>query len=57
MIVTISPATDEEVQSGEIGRRLRQFNYTLSASTRRRSTSGSTREMLTGRWLNDALTG
>jgi GNAT superfamily N-acetyltransferase len=27
MTVTISPATDEEVQSGEIGRRLRQFNY------------------------------
>jgi len=27
MIVTISPATAEEVQSGEIGRRLREFNY------------------------------
>ena len=27
MTVTISPATEEEVQSGEIGRRLRQFNY------------------------------
>lgn len=26
--VTISPATEEEVQSGEIGRRLREFNYT-----------------------------
>src|SRR5262245_24684914 len=28
MTVTISPATEEEVQSGEIGRRLREFNYT-----------------------------
>jgi len=28
MTVTISPATEEEVQSGEIGRRLRDFNYT-----------------------------
>ena len=27
MTVTISPATEEEVQSGEIGRRLREFNY------------------------------
>ncbi len=25
--VTISPATEEEVRSGDIGRRLRQFNY------------------------------
>lgn len=25
--VSISPATDEEVRSGDIGRRLRQFNY------------------------------
>jgi ribosomal protein S18 acetylase RimI-like enzyme len=25
--ITISPATDEEVRSGDIGRRLRQFNY------------------------------
>jgi GNAT superfamily N-acetyltransferase len=25
--VTVSPATDEEVRSGDIGRRLRQFNY------------------------------
>src|SRR5262245_52257638 len=29
MTVTISPATDEEVQSGEVGRRLREFNYTF----------------------------
>jgi GNAT superfamily N-acetyltransferase len=29
MTVTISPATEEEVQSGEIGRRLREFNYTF----------------------------
>jgi len=28
MSATISPATEEEVQSGEIGRRLREFNYT-----------------------------
>jgi GNAT superfamily N-acetyltransferase len=28
MTVTVSPATAEEVQSGEIGRRLREFNYT-----------------------------
>lgn len=28
MTVVISPATEEEVRSGEIGRRLRQFNYT-----------------------------
>ena len=28
MTVTISPATEEEIQSGEIGRRLREFNYT-----------------------------
>jgi len=28
MTVTISPATEEEVQSGEIGRRLREFNST-----------------------------
>ena len=28
MTVTISPATEEEVQSGEIGRRLCEFNYT-----------------------------
>ena len=28
MTVAISPATEEEVQSGEIGRRLREFNYT-----------------------------
>src|SRR5262245_6822771 len=28
MTVTISTATEEEVQSGEIGRRLREFNYT-----------------------------
>jgi hypothetical protein len=27
MIVTISAATDDEVQSAEIGRRLREFNY------------------------------
>jgi ribosomal protein S18 acetylase RimI-like enzyme len=27
MTVTISPATEEEVQSGEVGRRLRAFNY------------------------------
>ena len=27
MTDTISAATDEEVQSGEIGRRLREFNY------------------------------
>lgn len=25
--VTVSPATDEEVHSGDIGRRLRRFNY------------------------------
>lgn len=25
--ITISPATDDEVRSGDIGRRLRQFNY------------------------------
>src|SRR5687768_7043021 len=25
--ITISPATDEEIRSGDIGRRLRQFNY------------------------------
>ena len=25
--VTVSPATEEEVRSGDIGRRLRQFNY------------------------------
>lgn len=25
--VTVSPATEEEVQSGDIGRRLRHFNY------------------------------
>jgi len=25
--VTVSPATDEEVRSGDIGRRLRHFNY------------------------------
>src|SRR5262249_60935536 len=28
MTVTISPATEEEIQSGDIGRRLREFNYT-----------------------------
>lgn len=28
MTVNISPATEEEVRSGEIGRRLREFNYT-----------------------------
>ena len=28
MTVIISPATEEEVLSGEIGRRLREFNYT-----------------------------
>jgi len=27
--VTVSPATDEEVRSGDIGRRLRHFNYGL----------------------------
>src|SRR3954470_11761433 len=27
MNVTISPATDEEVQSGYVGRQLREFNY------------------------------
>jgi GNAT superfamily N-acetyltransferase len=27
--LTISPATDEEVQSGDIGRRLRHFNYSV----------------------------
>jgi GNAT superfamily N-acetyltransferase len=25
--ITVSPATDEEVRSGDIGRRLRRFNY------------------------------
>jgi len=28
MTFTISPAIEEEVRSGEIGRRLREFNYT-----------------------------
>jgi GNAT superfamily N-acetyltransferase len=27
MTITISPASDEEVRSGDIGRRLREFNY------------------------------
>ncbi|MDB5911551.1 MAG: N-acetyltransferase, partial [Ramlibacter sp.] len=27
MTITICPATDEEVRSGDIGRRLREFNY------------------------------
>lgn len=28
MTITITPATEEEVRSGEVGRRLREYNYT-----------------------------
>ena len=63
MTVTISPATEEEVQSGEIGRRLREFNYTyvgeypateyirLNARDAHGSVVGGIRAVVTLYWL------
>ena len=63
MTVTISPATEEEVQSGDIGRRLREFNYTyvgeypatgyirLNARGADRSVVGGIRAVVVLYWL------
>jgi len=63
MTVTISPATKEELQSGDIGRRLREFNYTfigeypaeqyigLNAREVDRSVVGGIRALVVFYWL------